>query len=212
MKLKTKLSKLRHDGHITDAEYSIIINALNHQKPKERVIAEIKIDEDTLRKLVKDKVDELTTKFATQPCEDAISRQAAINAIKTIHPVDTEYDCTLYDKLDVMYVLKDLPPVTLQAEPCEDAISRQAIYEALSEWDEQDVYLPYHFKELVAELPPVTPTVSKMEQVEDCIRRSDVLALAEKGVLVSNDNYQAVCKAINELPPVIPKGESESDD
>jgi hypothetical protein len=42
-------------------------------------------------------------------------------------------------------------------QPCEDAISREALYEALSEWDEQDVYLPYHFKELVAELPPVTP-------------------------------------------------------
>jgi hypothetical protein len=46
MKLKTKLSKLRHDGHITDVEYSIIINALN-KKSKERV---------------------------QQPCEDAISR------------------------------------------------------------------------------------------------------------------------------------------
>ena len=46
----------------------------------------------------------------SEPCEDAISRQAAIDAIRKIHPVDTEYDCTLYDKLDVMYVLKELPP------------------------------------------------------------------------------------------------------
>ena len=45
----------------------------------------------------------------------------------------------------------------LEQQPCEDCISRAAIYEALSEWDEQDVYLPYHFKELVAELPSVTP-------------------------------------------------------
>lgn len=48
----------------------------------------------------------------SQPCEDCISRQMAIDAIKKISPVDTEYDCTLYDKLDVMYVLKDLPAVT----------------------------------------------------------------------------------------------------
>lgn len=85
MKLTTKLSKLRHEGHITDAEYSIIINALNKfstQPPK------------------------------TQPCEDCISRQAAIDAIAKIHPIDTEYDCTLYDKLDVRYVLMDLPSVT----------------------------------------------------------------------------------------------------
>ena len=48
-----------------------------------------------------------------QPCEDYISRQMAIDAIKKIHPVDTEYDCTLYDKLDVMCVLKDLPAVSI---------------------------------------------------------------------------------------------------
>ena len=104
MTIKTKLSKLRHEGHITDVEYAIIINMLNKfatQSPK------------------------------TQPCEDAISRQAAINAIKTIHPVDTEYDCTLYDKLDVMYVLNDLPPVTPKAEPFEDCISREATVKTL---------------------------------------------------------------------------------
>lgn len=56
MKLKTKLSKLRHDGHITDAEYSIIINVLNKfstQPPK-------------------------TQQKVEQPCEDAISREEAI--------------------------------------------------------------------------------------------------------------------------------------
>jgi len=47
-------------------------------------------------------------------CKDCISRQEAIDAIKKIHPVDTEYDCTLYDKIDVMYVLEDLPSVTPQ--------------------------------------------------------------------------------------------------
>ena len=44
---------------------------------------------------------------------------------------------------------------------------------------------------------------------EDCISRADVLALAEKGTLVSNGNYKSVCKAINDLPsvqPTIPKG------
>jgi hypothetical protein len=51
-------------------------------------------------------------KLYGQPCEDCISRQEAIDAIKKIHPVDTEYDCTLYDKIDVMYMLKDLPSVT----------------------------------------------------------------------------------------------------
>lgn len=49
-----------------------------------------------------------------EPCNDAISRRAAIDAILKIHPADTEYDCTLYDKVDVMYVLKNLPPVNPQ--------------------------------------------------------------------------------------------------
>lgn len=40
---------------------------------------------------------------------DSISRQAAIDAINHICPVDTEYDCTLLDRVDVRYVLSDLP-------------------------------------------------------------------------------------------------------
>ena len=46
-----------------------------------------------------------------EECGDCVSRETAINAIKKIHPVDTEYDCTLYDKVDVVYVLSELPPV-----------------------------------------------------------------------------------------------------
>lgn len=54
MKLKTKLSKLRHDGHITDAEYAVIINVLNKfstQPPK------------------------------TPTCEDAVSRAALLEEL-----------------------------------------------------------------------------------------------------------------------------------
>ena len=40
---------------------------------------------------------------------DLISRQAAIDAINHICPVDTEYDCTLLDRVDVRCVLSDLP-------------------------------------------------------------------------------------------------------
>ena len=44
---------------------------------------------------------------------DTISRQSAIDAVNKIAPVNTEYDCTLLDILDVRYVLTELPP----AEP-----------------------------------------------------------------------------------------------
>lgn len=37
---------------------------------------------------------------------------------------------------------------------------------------------------------------------KEAIYRQDVLDLAKKGVLVSNGNYESVCKAINELPSV----------
>lgn len=40
---------------------------------------------------------------------DLISRQAAIDAINQICPIDTEYDCTLLDRVDVRCVLTDLP-------------------------------------------------------------------------------------------------------
>ena len=40
---------------------------------------------------------------------DNISRQAAIDAVNKIEPVDTEYDCTLLDRIDVRYVLTELP-------------------------------------------------------------------------------------------------------
>lgn len=41
--------------------------------------------------------------------DDLISRQAAIDGINNICPVDTEYDCTLLDRVDVRCVLSDLP-------------------------------------------------------------------------------------------------------
>lgn len=44
---------------------------------------------------------------------DNISRQAALDAVYKIAPVDTEYDCTLLDRIDVRYVLTELP----SAEP-----------------------------------------------------------------------------------------------
>jgi len=51
---------------------------------------------------------------------DTISRQAAIDAVNKIAPVNTEYDCTLLDRLDVKYVLTELPSETeiIRCENC----------------------------------------------------------------------------------------------
>ena len=43
------------------------------------------------------------------------------------------------------------------------------------------------------------------EPCGDAVSRQDVLDLAKKGILVSNGNYESVCKAINELPSVNPQ-------
>ena len=48
--------------------------------------------------------------------DDVISRQAVIDAINHICPVDTEYDCTLLDRVDVRCVLSDLSSAQPQPE------------------------------------------------------------------------------------------------
>ena len=74
-------------------------------------------DEMTLeqaRQAVKDLRKKLAEYLWQEPCEDFISRKMAIEAIKEIQPIDTEYDSTLYDKVDVMYILHSLPSVKPQ--------------------------------------------------------------------------------------------------
>ena len=51
---------------------------------------------------------------------DLISRQAAIDAINHICLVDTEYDCTLLDRVDVRYVLSKLPSAQPDVIRCKD--------------------------------------------------------------------------------------------
>lgn len=45
----------------------------------------------------------------------------------------------------------------------------------------------------------------EQEPCDNAVSRQDVLDLAKKGILVSNGNYESVCKAINELPSVKPQ-------
>lgn len=85
-----------------------------------------------------------TLALEQEPCKDTISRQAAIDAIKKLHSIETEYDCTLYEKLDVLYELEDLPSVmpTEKQEPCENP----HIYECSCGygWD-KDKVVRHHF-------------------------------------------------------------------
>lgn len=51
---------------------------------------------------------------------DLINRQDAIDAINKIAPVDTEYDCKLLDRIDVRYVLIELPSAQPEIVRCKD--------------------------------------------------------------------------------------------
>ena len=51
----------------------------------------------------------------------------------------------------------------------------------------------------IEELPSAQP-----EPCADAVSREDVLALAKSWCLVSNGNYESVCKTVRKLPPVKP--------
>lgn len=59
-------------------------------------------------------LDWLTSNVPDKNVGDTIFRQDAIDAINHICPVDTEYDCTLLDRVDVRYVFSELPSAQLE--------------------------------------------------------------------------------------------------
>ena len=63
----------------------------------------------------------------------------------------------------------------------------------------------YSTKDGYCQYDDITETIPPLEPSGDLISREAVLDLAKKGVLVSNRNYESVCKAITELPPVKPQ-------
>ena len=74
-----------------------------------------------------------------------------------------------------------------EIEPCKDCISRQAVLDKkeLVELDDGQSFYCINPKD-VETLPSVTPTISKMEQVEDCISREQAIEKSKPEFL--NDN------------------------
>lgn len=99
---------------------------------------------------------------------DLIERRAAIDAINHICPVDTEYDCTLLDRVDVRCVLSDLP--SAQPEPCGDAVSRTDVFNAVR-GEERGGYVDETVEcmlKVMSDLPPVTPEQKTGEWKIEC--------------------------------------------
>ncbi len=101
---------------------------------------------------------------ASEPCEDAISRQAAIDEIRFGQSYTSKISPTgkleyLHDKEnealeEAVERIKDLPSVN--AEPCLDAISRQAVIKAIYDNEER-----LNIAQAVRDLPSVNPQEPK---------------------------------------------------
>lgn len=105
--------------------------------------------------------------LSQEPCDDAISRQAVINAIENDCMKGGLGSCfACYNDAQAFRgEIEKLPSVNSQ--PCDDAISRDAVIEKLNEWDWQELYLPIHFKEhIIDELPSVTQKSGKWIETE----------------------------------------------
>ena len=87
-----------------------------------------------------------------EPCEDAISRQATIEAFQMFRGYESNRtNAEWVDRIET--VVEKLPPV--KQEPCEDAISRTDVLEAISELN--STTFGQVVSRTVRNLPPVNP-------------------------------------------------------
>ena len=96
----------------------------------------------------------------------------------------------------------------LEQQPCDDCISRAEAINVVHKYFmdylklNDDICL-----DGIRSLPSVTPTISKMEQVEDCISRYAVDELSKELVHTTRDKADFLCnfwERLQKLPPVTP--------
>ena len=104
----------------------------------------------------------------SQQTEDAISRQAAIEAVKfgityasaintetgEVKPMFVESNDELQKAINRIC---ELPSVAPKAEPCEDAISRQAVMDCFKKWQPYMATRLWDFEQELSRLPSITP-------------------------------------------------------
>lgn len=117
-----------------------------------------------------------------EPYEQAI--EMAIEALQT------QKDGDLISKQDaIRWVKTECNPY---GKPTLDFESGKKVIEHLEQMPSAETPTVSEKHQLSEETPTNAPT--------DLISRADVLALAEKGYIISNSNYKKVCDLINELP------------
>ena len=173
---------------------------------------------------------EYKSKDGKTESEDCISRQALLDKLEK--PMNwTDSEAELQEQRDYegfIELVKSMPSITPsynsiknELKPCEDCINREDLREPRFIIAENDYQKGWNdaLDSVYKNAPSATPTISKMEQVEDCISREQTLkAFAEKcgGECAcckynGSDNDTAEnCKLIKSMPSVTPsrpKGE-----
>ena len=111
----------------------------------------------------------------------------------------------------------DLAIKALEQQPSEDCISREAVMKCFKKWQPYMATRLWDYEQELKDLPSVTPTISKMEQVEDCVARSEALDILDDFEEdVENGKFKtAYAKArerMCELPSVTPSYNSIKSD
>ena len=106
-----------------------------------------------------------------KPCEDAISRQAAIDVLDRWLSCDDYNESERHIMRATESILYDLPPVTPKLRECDDAISREAVNTLVDELaraiSDERCHIPQrgrdtgHIMHDILELPSVTPSRRK---------------------------------------------------
>jgi len=100
--------------------------------------------------------------------DDLISRQAAIDALRTCYDTETitmDNGDEYINYEDAVGEIEQLPPA--QPEPCEDAVSRKAVQYLLAHFVDEDKYV--NACDGLKQLPPVTlkqPAIVDMIKTE----------------------------------------------
>jgi hypothetical protein len=101
-----------------------------------------------------------------QPCDEVVSRQAALNSLIDNTHLDG-YD--LAEALDAIENKEKLPSVTVQRQPCEDAISREAVKKWICKTcpDDAECQRDCDVIKGIDALPPVTQKYGKWIDYRD---------------------------------------------
>ncbi len=159
-----------------------------------------------------------------EPCEDAVSREAVINAFPDILIVGYNHTgIAEYNHACIVKIVKSLPSVTPKPTECEDAVNIhdviERVWEKLSDGYAEKAHTSLDVRDWFSDLPPVTPK-QKWIPVSERLPEKTGLYLVSIGDLVTTGSFDGhdfrtqtmvrfVPDAWMPLPEPYKEGESE---